>query len=88
MLPPGTARLTPPGGMPHASPVNKIVSEGRKVPQSSTTVLGSRSRNSSKDAVSSGRTGWTRRDAMDDRPWLGRTPRDPIRGVGRVPFAS
>jgi hypothetical protein len=40
MLPPGTARLAPPGGMPHGSPANKIISEDRQVPQSSTTVLG------------------------------------------------
>jgi len=46
------------------------------------------SRNGSKDAVGNGWAGWTRRDAMDDRRWPGRTPQDPRRGVGRVPFAS
>jgi hypothetical protein len=38
--------------------------------------------------VGSSRAGWMRWDAMDDRPWLGGTPRDPMGDVGRVPFAS
>jgi hypothetical protein len=35
-----------------------------------------RSRNGSKDAVGNARAGWTTWDAMDDRPWRGRTPRE------------
>jgi hypothetical protein len=47
-----------------------------------------RSKNGSKNAMGSGRTGWTGWDARDGRPWPGRTPRNPVKGMGRVPFAS
>jgi hypothetical protein len=51
-------------------------------------IHGSRSRNGSKDAVGSGRTGWTAWDTVDGLPWIGETPKDPMGGVGRVPFVS
>jgi hypothetical protein len=35
-----------------------------------------------------GRTGLDGWDAVDGRPWLGGMPRDPVGGMGRVPFAS
>jgi hypothetical protein len=36
--------------------------------------------------VGSGRTGWTAWDTMDGSPWIGETPKDPMGGMGRVPF--
>ncbi len=36
------------------------------------------------DSAAVDRPGWPRWDAMDDQPWLGRTPRNPMIGVGPV----
>ena len=86
-LPPGhrVVGLREVNGMPDASSVLDLY--GRRVPLL-TMVLDCSSRNGSKDAMGSGRTGWTEWDGKDSRPWPGGSPQNPIRRMGRVPFAS